>query len=392
MGQAQNFQIRIAGHNMTLIAVDGADVEPVKVSQFNLHAGERADVIVCADQEPGNYLMSAEYDLANFLETAPAPRMPKVDSSKFWAFLNYAGHTEKPGRAQKKILGGYNPPPGTGGGLSPKVVAGFAWDTNLASHWGKVRNIGASPEPEKADITYTMDVGIAGPSFHPGVSPYASTFPMYMYTNETSWRKPETPLLHTKGQCGAEGVPFITVPENATTVEVVINNLSPTAHVLHMHGMRFSVVNYASYSETWCSNAHFECFFIPLQVAKSLDCKNARLGDTSNDGPGSEYWGCPYDAKRDAKSQNLRSPLQKDMISLWRRSWAVIRFKVDNPGVWLFHCHMEQHIPTGQVMAFSLLPSKQPPVPRDVPSEGPCPIWSGRLAPLRPPKKADLFV
>merc|ERR1719316_548808 len=28
MGQTQNFQISIAGHNMTLIAVDGADVEP----------------------------------------------------------------------------------------------------------------------------------------------------------------------------------------------------------------------------------------------------------------------------------------------------------------------------------------------------------------------------
>ena len=69
-------------------------------------------------------------------------------------------------------------------------------------------------------------------------------------------------------------------------------------------------------------------------------------------------------------------PLQKDMISLWRRSWAVIRFKVDNPGTWLFHCHMEQHIPTGQIMAFNLLPSKQPVVPTDVPTEGPCKVWS----------------
>merc|ERR1719388_640636 len=111
---------------MTLIAVDGADVEPVKVSTFNLHAGERADIVVCADQEPGNYLISAVYDLATFLETAPAPKMPKVDSSKFWAFLHYAGHDETPGRASKKLLGGYSPPAGTGG-------AGFPWDTNLRS-------------------------------------------------------------------------------------------------------------------------------------------------------------------------------------------------------------------------------------------------------------------
>jgi FtsP/CotA-like multicopper oxidase with cupredoxin domain len=391
MGQTQNFLISMAGHNMTLIAVDGADVEPVVVSTFNLHAGERADIVVCANQEPGNYLMSANYDLANFLETAPAPHMPKVDSSKFWGFLNYKGHTDKPGHATKKILGGYNPPAGTGGGLNPPAVAGFVWDTNIQSAWSKVKNLNPV-DVSKPDVTYVLDVGITAPSFKPGVTPYSMSDPMYMFTEKKHWSKPASPLLHTKGQCGAENTPFINVPENVSTVEVIINNLSPTAHVLHMHGMRFEVVNYAPFSETWCSNAHFDCFFLPLSVAKAVDCKGARLGDESKDGPGSEYWGCPYDPDTDAKSQILDNPLQKDMISLWRRSWAVIRFKVDNPGVWIFHCHMEQHIPTGQIMAFNLLPSQQPPIPKDVPGEGPCPIWSGRLAPARPPKGPQFFV
>ena len=48
------------------------------MAQFNLHAGERVDAVVCADQQPGNYLLAAQYDLACFLETAPAPHMPKV--------------------------------------------------------------------------------------------------------------------------------------------------------------------------------------------------------------------------------------------------------------------------------------------------------------------------
>merc|ERR1719277_2533692 len=318
--------------------------------------------------------------------------MPKVDSSKFWAFLNYAGHTDKPGRATKKILGGYNPPSGSGGGLSPRTVNGFVWDTNLQSSWSKVKNIDATPEPEKADITYTLDVGVAHPSYKPGETPYASSDRMYMFTQIKPWVKPETPLLHTKGQCGADSTPYITVPENVSTVEVVINNLSPTAHVLHMHGMRFSVINYAPYSETWCSPARFDCFFIPISAAKVLECKTARLGDENKDGPGSEYWGCPYDADTDKTSQNLETPLQKDMISLFRRSWAVIRFKVDNPGVWLFHCHMEQHIPTGQIMAFNLLPSKQPPIPKDVPTEGSCPVWSGRSAQERPRKSPNFYV
>eukprot|EP00928_Gymnodinium_smaydae_P063863 TRINITY_DN47342_c0_g1_i1.p1 TRINITY_DN47342_c0_g1~~TRINITY_DN47342_c0_g1_i1.p1 ORF type:complete len:963 (-),score=90.33 TRINITY_DN47342_c0_g1_i1:29-2881(-) len=392
MGQAQNFQISIAGHNMTLIAVDGKDVEPTVVSQVNLHAGERYDIVICADQEPGNYLMSAVYDLATFLETLPAPRLPKVDSSKFWAFLHYKGHDQKPGKASKKLLGGYNPPAGTGGGARPKSVAGFVWDTNLQSAWGKVKNLDAQPEPEKADVTYVLDVGVASPAFKAGETPYGTTAQLYMFTDIKPWKKPTTPLLHTKGKCGAEGTPFINVPENATTVELIINNLSPTAHVLHMHGMHFTVINYAPFSETWCSQANFPCFFTPISVAKVVECKGARQGDTRAGNPGNEYWGCPYVPVTDDKSRMLEAPLKKDMISLWRRSWAVIRFKADNPGVWMFHCHMEQHIPTGQMMAFNVLPSKQPPIPDDIPTEGDCPVWSGRSAHPRPLKPPEFYV
>merc|ERR1719453_2265126 len=126
-----------------------------------------------------------------------------------------------------------------------------------------------------------------------------------MFSEIKPWKKPASPLLHTKGECGVDGVPFINVPENATTVEVIINNLSPTAHVLHMHGMLFDVINYAPFSQTWCSNAHFECFFIPVKVARVLDCKGAKEGDSSSSGPGNQYWGCPYDPSSDVKSQNL---------------------------------------------------------------------------------------
>jgi len=37
---------------------------------------------------------------------------------------------------------------------------------------------------------------------------------------------------------------------------------------------------------------------------------------------------------------------------------------------------MEQHIPLGMVFALNVLPSKQPPVPANVPTEGPCKVWS----------------
>merc|ERR1711871_691557 len=382
MGQTQNFLISLAGHTVTIIALDGVDVVPQNVTQFNLHAGERVDAVVRADQSPGNYLVSAQYDLACFLENAPAPNMPKVDSCNFWSFLHYEGEPVPTDKAKKKAIihgepGGYKPPKGTGGGEQPKTTTGIVFNTNLKGSWSAIRPLEPNAQPERADVTYTLNVGVQGPRFSVD-APYGTTEELYMFTEKRSWKKPQTPLLHTKGTCGADGVPFLTVPENATTVELIINNLTPTAHVLHMHGMVFDVVNYAPYSESWCSPARFDCFFLPYHIAKPIDCPGAIESDPGMKFPDDAYWGCPYNPEKDGKTALLESPLRKDMISLWRRSWAVIRFKVENPGTWLFHCHMEQHIPTGQMMVFNLLPADQPPIPGDVPTEGPCPVWSAK--------------
>ena len=88
------------------------------------------------------------------------------------------------------------------------------------------------------------------------------------------------------------------------------------------------------------------------------------------------YWGCKYNPEKDKATQNLEAPLRKDSFQVWQRSWAVIRVRATWPGVWLLHCHMEQHIPLGMMMALNILPSKQPAIPHDVPTDGPCPVWS----------------
>jgi FtsP/CotA-like multicopper oxidase with cupredoxin domain len=47
----------IANHNMTIVQVEGTNVEPVVVSSVDLSSGQRYDVLVTMDQEPGSYLM-----------------------------------------------------------------------------------------------------------------------------------------------------------------------------------------------------------------------------------------------------------------------------------------------------------------------------------------------
>ena len=85
---------------------------------------------------------------------------------------------------------------------------------------------------------------------------------------------------------------------------------------------------------------------------------------------------CRYDPAKHRAKQNLTAPLRKDSFQLWQRSWAVLRITAWTPGVYQFHCHEEQHVALGLMMALNILPSKQPPIPDNVPTEGPCPVWS----------------
>ena len=169
-------------------------------------------------------------------------------------------------------------------------------------------------------------------------------------------------------------IPIIHVPETARVVELVVQNLSPTAHVLHMHGMPFKVINVANFT-SWCGLEHADCFLLPWwDPTKVLDkCPLAQRtpGDPHNKNiEGGGYWGCAYNRTTDRASQNLATPLIKDSFQLWQRSWAVLRFEATRPGWWYFHCHETQHLMLGLQTVFNVLPSKQPPVPADVPTSG----------------------
>lgn len=47
---------------------------------------------------------------------------------------------------------------------------------------------------------------------------------------------------------------------------------------------------------------------------------------------------------------DLRNASLRDTVQIPRHGYAVLRFRADNPGVWLFHCHMMWHMATGMAM------------------------------------------
>jgi iron transport multicopper oxidase len=50
--------------------------------------------------------------------------------------------------------------------------------------------------------------------------------------------------------------------------------------------------------------------------------------------------------------------MRRDTILVYGNGYAVLRFKVDNPGITLFHCHIEWHVEAGLTMTFIEAPTQ----------------------------------
>lgn len=94
---------------------------------------------------------------------------------------------------------------------------------------------------------------------------------------------------------------------NPQVAQFVINNYEPFAHPLHLHGNDFWVV-----------------------------------------GKGKKFSG-PYVPQVHASSLNT-SAVRRDTAVILAESWMVIRLIGDNPGVWMFHCHLDWHNVGGMAM------------------------------------------
>lgn len=68
--------------------------------------------------------------------------------------------------------------------------------------------------------------------------------------------------------------------------------------------------------------------------------------------PGYEQLGLTPGAMHPRASAILDNPTRRDVTTVEGFGWTLIRFVADNPGVWLFHCHMIWHAESGMGMQF----------------------------------------
>lgn len=132
----------------------------------------------------------------------------------------------------------------------------------------------------------------------------------YAFFNDITYVSPKVPTLYTTltsgnlseeaGIYGDNTNAFFL--EKGQVVELVLNNNDPGKHPFHLHGHNFQAV----------------------------------YRGADNEGP--------YDPTNATLSP---VPMRRDTLMVNPGGNFVIRFVADNPGIWLFHCHIEWHLATG---------------------------------------------
>jgi L-ascorbate oxidase len=289
---------------MTVVEADGHYVRPFVVRNLFIYSGETYSVLIKADQDPRRNYWATSHIVGRNASMTPSGK----------AIVTYAGNDPR------------RPPP-----TAP--TAGPPWD-NAAIRVKQSRAIVAHPgyivpAPARADRTLLLlntqnnidghiKWTINGVSLHFPATPYLVSMKRGL-TDAYEQRPPLDMYDHighdisapapTNGTIGSPvyRLAFDSVVDVVLQNSNMLNNKSET-HPWHLHGHDFWVLGH---------------------------------GDGKFD-PAADSW----------RLLNVKDPIMKNTVPLHPDGWTAIRFHANNPGVWLFHCHVEAHVFMGMGVVF----------------------------------------
>ncbi|KAJ2744922.1 ferroxidase fet3 [Coemansia sp. BCRC 34301] len=126
--------------------------------------------------------------------------------------------------------------------------------------------------------------------------------------NNITYVMPKVPSMFTALSMGADALdPRVYGPQtnahlvgHLQDVQLVVNNYDAGNHPFHLHGHHFQLI---------------------------------------------ERGPVPYDPTYNPRPKS--APARRDTVTIPSMEYVVLRFRADNPGTWLFHCHIEWHIEGG---------------------------------------------
>ncbi|KAI0387417.1 putative multicopper oxidase [Hypomontagnella monticulosa] len=309
------FQVAVDEHNPpSIIEVDGTTIEPAPESALIIAPGQRYSVILTADVSGKKaFWLRARIIGSCFVgQTIPEHSIREAKATVRYRSLEvrHGGHTTLP---------------------LPETTANFSFiptcrDMVSTSSFSPSP---AQPAPAYADHSWYIraNLAIGDWRLQRGVMNSSSFRPNL--ANPTLHRVLDGLSQHNEwfSRDGVLDAAFdpayeLVVSHNgaAETVDIILQNMDENPHPFHLHGMKMWVLG--------AGHGYFPGYEV-------LDLKDEGKGLLSPE-----------------ISKVVDNPVKRDTVIAEGFGWVLLRFVADNPGVWLFHCHVLWHSEAGMAMQF----------------------------------------
>nr|CAH7745046.1 unnamed protein product [Callosobruchus chinensis] len=349
-------EISIDNHTLTVIGTDGDSIKPLEAASLVTYAGERFDIVVTANQDKGLYwirfrgLMDCderfkrthqvavlEYEGLNVTRDDYPEGDPDYESSHRDGLQVNALNRGVESDSSHFVS-------------MPEIESLREWDDSLrakpdiqyyvAYDFYKIDNHDFHRRLLYGFYNMTNpDLQLLTPQFnHITMSllpfpllPQRDEIPNDAFCNAETLKEKNCETDHC--QCPhAIKIPLDSVVELIFVDEGFAYDAN---HPLHLHGYAFRVVAME-------------------RVGKNVTVEEVKDRD-----------------RRGLIKRNLLNPPLKDTVTVPDGGYTVVRFKADNPGYWIFHCHLEFHAEIGMAMVLQVGEKEDmKPVPKNFPRCG----------------------
>ncbi len=340
-------QVSVDSHDLLVIASDGNAIQPMQVKSLVIHPGERYDFVLNADKCPfqppsGFFLMrfAGLFDCAKLGAHAVARLVYEDKGNDVEEDTKYEDCLDKEGPV-----------------LNPLNYAPKNAESAFEPKW-----IPISEAKAVHSASFVLDKEKADKVFYLGYDLYAKNNPhfhhedLYAFEDVEGGNQLRTPQINNRTlllptsppltqfadidkmkfcageeaepECGdqefCECIYILKVALNDVVELVLVDEGRPydVSHPFHIHGHAFYVVAMERHA---LNDTHIG--------ASSGGPGNSILRQTVIDMD-----------KAGLIKRNLKgNPPLKDTVSVPDAGFTIVRFLADNPGFWLFHCHMSWH-------------------------------------------------
>ncbi|XP_033746718.1 laccase-like [Pecten maximus] len=348
VGSGHTFRVSVDNHDIKLIASDGRDFIPVDAESFIFSPGERFDFILTANQSVDNYWIRA---------VTIGPNNFRIGE----AILRYKNAPlVEPVTSRKDCT------------LSSKcfvVNCPFSYfpekDYITCNRFADMRRQGNDPAPspngtDSVFKEYFLNFGFPGRNS----TPASVNGIQFVLPSVSALTQPqEIDVTCENAGCGenklCKCMHSISINENEI-VQLVLLNMGigrRGAHPIHLHGYSYYVVKmgYATYNNV---TGEF------ISQNEDINCRG--VGGPNQSFCNKATWSDPSWLGGNVPGMELQHAPRKDTLLIPSGSYAVIRIKAGNWGVWLMHCHIATHFQDGMGLvlndSFALQSKSSPPI------------------------------